>query len=62
MAAQNIGPTEGSKCAHVACKCMVKPGEQFCSDYCAKVANDTGGASTSAAQPHRCKCGHAACD
>ena len=58
MAAQGTGATQGSKCAHVACKCTVKPGEQFCSDYCAKAAAGTSGERRPAAvASHDCKCG-----
>ena len=62
MAAQSVGATEGGKCAHVACKCMAKPGEEFCSEYCAKAATASSGDTRPATvASHECKCGHPAC-
>jgi len=45
-----------AKCAHGACTCTVESGEQYCSDYCASMAN-----GDQAAGEHDCNCGHPEC-
>jgi hypothetical protein len=45
-----------SKCAHGGCTCTVEPGDQYCSDYCAAMAN-----GDKAADDDACNCGHAEC-
>jgi len=58
MAEQSVG-NEQPKCAHSACKCDAKPGEKYCSAYCAEVVDAT--ASNQKHEAGRCNCGHAAC-
>lgn len=44
-------------CAHPACRCVVEPGQVYCSPHCANVATRM--------PEHgelRCGCGHPACD
>jgi hypothetical protein len=43
----------GTTCAHIPCKCEVKPGQKYCSDAC----RDAGGSEVEIA----CQCNHAAC-
>jgi hypothetical protein len=47
---------ELSKCAHGGCNCTVDSGQQYCSDYCASMAN-----GDQAAGDHECACGHPEC-
>jgi hypothetical protein len=50
-------------CGHGGCKCRVKPGQTYCSDYCVKAS----GASASNQLPARqsadfpCECSHSDC-
>jgi len=41
------------KCAHLPCRCMVKPGEK----YCGQVCKDAGSEDVEIA----CQCGHKPC-
>ena len=47
---------ELAKCAHGGCTCTVDSGEQYCSDYCASMAN-----GDQATGEHECDCGHPEC-
>ena len=47
---------ELAKCAHGGCTCTVESGEQYCSDYCASMAN-----GDQATGEHDCGCGHPEC-
>ncbi len=40
------------KCAHEGCQCNVRPGDKYCSDYCARAGTMT--------ELH-CNCQHAEC-
>ncbi|TMH23008.1 MAG: hypothetical protein E6H60_09185 [Betaproteobacteria bacterium] len=44
-----------TKCAHAACKCMVKAGQRYCSDYCDSTAKANKPAVS------KCGCGHPPC-
>ncbi|HKU69381.1 MAG TPA: hypothetical protein VJQ51_00955 [Burkholderiales bacterium] len=53
-----------NKCGHAACRCTVKPGEHFCSEYCAK-ASPAQISGTLPGERHsgdKCGCGHPACN
>jgi len=53
---ERSGSTPSStKCAHAACKCMVKAGQRYCSDYC----DSTGKANKP--MSGKCGCGHPPC-
>ncbi len=43
---------DGKKCAHPACNCIAKPGERYCSQYCADAGST---------MEISCNCGHAGC-
>jgi hypothetical protein len=53
-----------NKCGHATCKCTVKPGDHFCSDYCAKASSAQISGTLPAAERkehEKCRCGHPAC-
>jgi len=58
MSEQRVG-NEQPKCAHAACKCLAKPGEKFCSNYCAEIDELT--EELQKRDVGRCNCGHAEC-
>ena len=62
MAEQSIGNSSMVKCAHNACTCTAKSGEQYCSDYCAR-ADKTQSAQAQAGSQGagKCNCGHPGC-
>jgi hypothetical protein len=56
--AANQGPANtasSTKCAHAACKCMVRAGQQYCSDYCDSTAK------ANKPMSGKCGCGHPPC-
>lgn len=63
--AHGLGNEHLNKCGHEGCVCMVKPGQSYCSDFCARAS----GAKTGSELPgkhlhhgHGCECGHDACE
>ena len=52
-----------SKCGHAACDCLIKPGDHFCSDYCAtsSPAEISGTLPGKRDTQGKCKCGHPDC-
>jgi hypothetical protein len=54
MGTQASKPSPANQCAHPACSCPVEPGQQYCSDACAK-APVKGLAATT------CNCNHSTC-
>lgn len=63
MAEPAPGESHLNKCGHAGCKCLIRPGEHFCSEYCAKASPEAiSGTLPGERNPHsRCACGHAAC-
>lgn len=63
MADRQTKRQDATPCAHDACKCDARPGEQYCSDHCAKAAQTQGGGALLGEKPPSaaCQCGHPAC-
>lgn len=52
-----------TKCGHVDCRCMIKPSQHFCSDYCAR-SSPASISGTLPGERHagdKCRCGHPGC-
>lgn len=47
------------KCLYVPCKCLVAPGEEYCSGECYRADLETGAVSRDA---YRCRCHHPDCE
>lgn len=59
MAEHILSSEHLNKCGHAGCKCLVDPGESYCSEHCEHAA----GAAENKPQDKisGCKCGHPEC-
>ena len=58
--------TQQQHCKHTACKCMVREGQDYCSESCRQQAagrqqQAQGSGQAQAGTTQRCQCGHPAC-
>ena len=48
-----------AKCGHASCKCLVNPGDSYCSEFCEKADDEVEKHTQSASA--KCNCGHPDC-
>jgi hypothetical protein len=59
MAEHILSPRHLDKCGHAGCKCLVDPGQSYCSQHCEHA--DGAADSKPQDQASGCKCGHPDC-
>jgi hypothetical protein len=61
MVEQSPTPQNPGKCGRATCKCGVRPGELYCSDYCERASFRHDGGDQSRAREEKCQCEHPDC-